>query len=179
LENFAGQSYCFNRAGHHRQQYCHEAVFKDIMVMKILLTKDVQGLGRAGDVKEVSDGYARNFLLPRHFGLPATSSVLAKVQKEEQEHQAKVAKQQEVFEQLKQRLVTKTFTIKAKAEKNTLFAAVKESQIAAAIKDKLTLEISPDQIIIKSPIKTLGKHEAEIRFAGNAKTIIQLDVRAL
>lgn len=147
--------------------------------MKILLTKDVSGLGRAGDVKEVTEGYARNFLIPKHLALPATTSMLTKIQKEEQERQAKISKQQQVLKQLKEKLINKVFTIKAKSSKEHLFAAVKEAQIATAINDKLNLDIRPDQIVIKTPLKSLGLHEAEIRFAESAKAMVRLNVEAI
>jgi large subunit ribosomal protein L9 len=147
--------------------------------MKVLLTKDVPGLGRAGEVKEVSDGHARNFLIPKHLALPATQTVLAQVQKEEQERQAKVAKQQEILEQLKQKLASKTFTIKAKAEKNTLFAAIHPDQIARAINEKLNLEILPNQVVIATPVKTLGAHEVAIRFGEKSLIKVSLNIETL
>ena len=146
--------------------------------MKILLTKDVSGLGRTGDVKDVSDGHARNFLIPKHLALPATSSVLAQVQKEEQERQKKIAKALEQFLILKDKLENKTFTLKAKAGREHLFAAIKPSQIADAINKKLNTNISPNQVVLKNPVKTVGPHEAEIRFAQNAKALLKLNVEA-
>src|SRR5258708_6049100 len=101
--------------------------------MKVILTKDVAGLGRSGDIKTVSDGHARNFLIPKHLALPATTEVLARVQKEEAEHQAKVKKDIERFQFLKTKLESKTITIKAPAAKNNLFAAIRENGIAKAI----------------------------------------------
>jgi large subunit ribosomal protein L9 len=144
--------------------------------MKVIFTKDVPGVGRAGDVKEVSDGYARNFLIPRHFGLPATSEILNKVQKEESEKQAKVAKDQERFIQLKNKFQNKNFTIKAKANKNSLFAAIHEKDIAKVINEKTGAEISPDIIHLKAPVKTLGTHQIELRFAKDLSAMVLLNV---
>lgn len=147
--------------------------------MKVLLTKNVAGLGKTGDVKEVSDGHARNFLIPRHLALPATSSVLAQVQKEEKEHQEKLKRQQERFEDLKHKIENKTFTVKAKADKQNLFAAVKEVQIAEALQDRLKMEITKDQIVILKPIKSLGLHQAQIRLAQNPPINVNLVVEQL
>ncbi|HTL39598.1 MAG TPA: 50S ribosomal protein L9 [Methylomirabilota bacterium] len=146
--------------------------------MKVLLTKDVSGLGRAGDVKEVSDGHARNFLIPRHLALPATSAVLQKVQKEEAEHQAKLKRQQEQIEQFKLKLENKIFNIKAKAQKEHLFAAIKNTDIANAINAKMNLSISPDQIVIEKPIKSLGSQEALIRLAPGQTIKVKLDIES-
>ena len=147
--------------------------------MKIILTKDVAGTGRAGDVKEVSDGHARNFLIPKHLALPATSSALAQIQKEQQERQAKVARLQEKFVALKNKIENKTFIIKAKAQKQNLFAAVSKVQIAQAINDKLNLELNPDQIKLSDPIKSLGLHDVEIQFAQNLSSKVKLSVENL
>ena len=158
--------------------------------MKVILTKDVTGLGRAGDIKEVSDGHARNFLIPKHLALPATTESLLRIQKEESEHQAKVLKDQERFLDLKKKLENKTFTIKVKATpprpngqvgagKKNLFAAVHEAEIAKVITDKAGAEISPKMIEIKLPIKALGLHEVEVRFAKNLTARVKLIVESL
>ncbi|MEJ0021121.1 MAG: 50S ribosomal protein L9 [Candidatus Doudnabacteria bacterium] len=146
--------------------------------MKVILTKDVAGLGRAGDVKEVSDGHARNFLLPKHLVLPATAAALDRLQKEEQELQAKVKRQEEKFLSLKNKMESKVFTIKGRAQKQNLFAALHEDQVAKAINEKLDLGLTPDQVVIEKPIKSLGLHKVQIRFAEKLKADVKLDVVA-
>ncbi len=146
--------------------------------MKVILTKDVPGLGRAGDVKNVSDGHARNFLIPKRLVLPATTEVLTKVQKEEAEHQAKVSKENERFIQLKNKLDNKLVTIKANSSKNHLFAAIHEEEIAKAITEKTGIEINKELIKLKVPVKSLGEHEIEIRFAKNMSAMVKLNVES-
>lgn len=146
--------------------------------MKVILTKDIPGSGRAGDIKEVSDGYARNFLIPKHLALPASSEILSRVQKEESEKQTKIAKEQERFVQLKKKLENKIIKLKAKANKTNLFAAVHEVQIAKAINDTTGAEIGPDIIFIKKPIKSLGEHEVEIRFAKDHIASVKLVIES-
>jgi large subunit ribosomal protein L9 len=147
--------------------------------MKVVLTKDVAGLGRAADVKEVSDGYARNFLIPKHLALPATSAMLDKIQKEQQEQQQKVAKIAEQAEALKYKLEKMTFTLKAKAGKQHLFAQVHEKEIAEAINKKTEAGITPDQIKIPEPIKSLGLAHAEVALSPHLKAKIKIDVKPL
>ncbi len=144
--------------------------------MKVILTKDIPGSGRAGDIKEVSDGHARNFLIPRHLALPATAEMLMRIQKEESEHQAKVAKEYERLLQLKNRLHNKVVTMKGKADKNHLFAAIHEKEIALAMTQTLGAEISPDLIKLKQPVKTLGNHEIEVKFAKDLSAVVKLNV---
>ena len=146
--------------------------------MKVILTKDVTNLGRVGDVKEVSDGYARNFLLTKHLALPATSEVLAKVQKEQAEHQQKISKEHERFLQIRHKLENKTVTIRAKAQKNNLFAAIHEKEISQAIAEKIGVELSPQYIQIPKPVKSLGAHDVTIRLAKNLEAHVHLQVVA-
>ena len=147
--------------------------------MKVLLTRDVQGLGRAGDVKEVSDGHARNFLIPKHFGIPATSSVLATVQKEEKERQDKFTRQQETLLSLKTKLEGKTFTVRGRAEKQHLFAALRPNDIASSINEKFHTQVEPNQIVLDKPVKSLGLQEIELKLSDNLQFKIKLDVQPL
>ncbi len=147
--------------------------------MKVLLTKDVSGLGRAGDVKEVSDGHARNFLIPKHLALPATSSLLQKVQKEESERIAKVKKEQEQMNALKNKLENKTFTVKGRASKEHLFAAIKPGEIVEAIRSKIGVELRPEQIVLKTALKSLGLHEVELALAQNTRCVVKLNIESL
>ena len=107
--------------------------------MKVILTKDVAGLGRAGDVKEVSDGYARNFLLLKHQALPATVQSLGKLQKEQQEKQAKIAKEVERARALKNKLDGKTLTLKGKANGENLFAARERTALRHLVELRLQI----------------------------------------
>ena len=147
--------------------------------MKVILTKDVSGLGRAGDVKEVSDGYARNFLLLRHLALPATIKALDKLQKEEQERQAKIKKQQERFEQVRLKLENKVFSVKARADKTHLFAALKPQQIVDAINAKQDYGVLPEHVAIQAPIKSLGEHVVELRLAQQSVIKVKLNVEGI
>lgn len=146
--------------------------------MKLILTKDVRGLGRAGDIREVSDGYARNFLIPRNLALSATSGLLAKAQKEQTELQEKIAKQQREMETLKNKLAGKIFTLQAKTSGTTLFAALHESDIIKAIARKTQVTLNPEQVRINDPIKSLGTFEITLKLAQDLSTKIKLNVVA-
>jgi large subunit ribosomal protein L9 len=147
--------------------------------MKLILTKDVSGVGRAGEVKEVSDGYARNFLIPRRLALPATTPALERIQKEEKERQEKTSRNQEKILTWKNQLESRTFTVKAKANEKTLFAAVHEKDIVAAINAKLNSELSPDQIRIAEPIKALGLFIVEIRLTEGVTANTKLNIEPI
>ncbi len=147
--------------------------------MKILLTKDVSGIGRAGDIKEVSEGHARNFLIPKGYGVPATQNLVAKVAKENQEKNEKQQREQQKFIDLAAKLGRITVTIKAKASKENLFGAIHEDSIVEALKSKLNIEVEPQKIIIEKPIKTIGLHQVTIKVSPNHKALITVDIQPL
>ncbi len=147
--------------------------------MKLLLTKDVRGLGRAGDVKDVSDGHARNFLIPKGFALPATTTILTRVQKEEQEKQDKFKREQEHLAQLKNKLADKEFTVKAKGSGSNLFAALHQRNIAAAINAKHPSSVTEDMVVLDKALKTLGEHEVGLKLNDQIKFKIRLIIQAL
>lgn len=147
--------------------------------MKLILIKDVKNLGRAWDVIEVSDGYARNFLIPKRFALVATTAELENLKKQKKEHLEKSARMQEKFDSLKTKFSNRVFTVKAKADNQKLFAAVHEKAIADSINQKLSLEITPEQIILNQPIKNLGLTEAQLKLSPNVLVDIKINVEAL
>jgi large subunit ribosomal protein L9 len=144
--------------------------------MKVIFTKDVPGLGRIGDVKEVSDGHARNFLIPKHLALPATGETLSRIQKEESEKQVRFVKDIERLMKVKNKLEGKTVTIKAKANKTILFAGLHEKDVAHAIGETFGVEISPTAIILPEAIKSIGIHKVEIRFAKDVSASVKLNI---
>ncbi|MBI4049291.1 MAG: 50S ribosomal protein L9 [Candidatus Doudnabacteria bacterium] len=147
--------------------------------MKVILSKDVSSLGRAGEVKEVSNGYARNFLLPKHLALPATTDLLLKVQKEQDELQRKIAKHKQELEALKSKLANKTIALQTKASGQTLFAALHESDIIKAIEQKTKISLKPEQVHLPEPIKKLGTFEITLKLADDISAKIKLEVMPL
>lgn len=131
--------------------------------MKIILLQDVKGQGKQGDVKEVSEGYARNFLLPRHLAEEATPSALSqlKVQHDKElRHKAQeLADAQETADKLKD----KRITIKTQSgESGKLFGAVTTKHIADAMKVD-GIRVDKRKIVLHDPIKSLGGHRVHIK----------------
>ena len=142
--------------------------------MKVILQKDVKNIGKRGEIKEVADGFARNFLLPQKLAILASQASLSQLNKEKMEKDQKIQKEKNKAKDSFDSVNGKTIEIYAKAnEQGHLFAAIKEKDIAFELA-KNDIHIIKDQIIIKNPIKTLGNHEAEIKFRsfGNAKITI-------
>jgi len=147
--------------------------------MKVLLLKDVSGLGRTGEIKEVSDGHARNFLMPRKLAIAATTGVVQKIGKEQAEHKAKTERERQKTQETKKNLEDRTFTIKAKANGQKLFAAVREQEIVAIIEQKTGLQFEPDQIVIKQPIKALGDAVVQLKLSADTLCNIKLNITSL
>ena len=132
--------------------------------MKVILLKDVKSQGKAGDIIEVSDGYARNFLFPKGLGAEANAANLneVKLKKANEEKRAALdlAKAKETAEELKN--VTVTVRIKAGAD-GKAFGSVSSKEIAEAVKEQAGMEIDKKKIVLKEPIKALGNYAIPVK----------------
>ena len=124
--------------------------------MKIILLKDVKSLGKAGDLVEASDGYARNFLFPKKAAIEATDDNLASWKEQKAKEAEEEAKNRAAAEELKKKLESMTLTISAKGgEGGRLFGAVTSKDIADALK-KEKLTVDKKRIELKENIKEAG-----------------------
>ena len=132
--------------------------------MKIVLLQDVKALGKKGTVVEVSEGYARNFLLPKKLGAPATADNLntLKLQKanEERVAAAELAEAKDIAAKIEAGSVT--VAIKG-GENGKTYGSVSTKEIADAAKKQLGLDIDKKKIVLAEPLKTFGTHEAVIK----------------
>lgn len=132
--------------------------------MQIILKKDVKGAGKAGDVVKVSDGYARNRLIPGGFAVEATPSNLARIKREKANHEAQIALDKAEANQVKKVLEDKTIRLKTRVgEGGKLFGSITSMDIADAIKEQTRLDIDKKKIVLKKPIKEIGEHEVEVK----------------
>jgi large subunit ribosomal protein L9 len=128
--------------------------------MKVILLKNVPNLGARGEIKVVSDGYARNFLLPKKLAKITTTEVLAELQKEK-EKQAKAAELDLLnIQKIAEKLESLELEIKVKAnETGKLFGAVNRVAVLEKLKAKGIKELTESQIVLAEPIKEIGEHE--------------------
>jgi large subunit ribosomal protein L9 len=147
--------------------------------MKVILVKDVSGVGRSGDVKEVSDGYARNFLIARKLAIPAAQSQLDKINKEKKEHSEKLARQESRLLDLQNKIHNKSITLKKKANGFRLFAGIHEQDIITEITNRFGVELTPKQIRIINPIKAVGSHTVELLLTDRHKATLTVYVEAI
>lgn len=132
--------------------------------MKVVLLEDVKSLGKKGDIVEVSEGYARNFIIPKKKGVEANQENLntLKLQKANEE---KIAKEKlEAAKELAAKLneASVSLTIKGGKDGRT-FGSVSSKEIEEAIKSQLGLEIDKKKLVIAEPIKTFGNHEVKVK----------------
>ena len=134
--------------------------------MKIVLLEDIANVGRAGEVKEVADGYGRNFLLPKKLALLATPSALkaaeAQLQKEKEKEQRFAAEITKLAQQLEGLLIT--FKEKASSE-DRLYGSVRDSDVARELSQLTGQDIAKEKIELEEPIRQLGEYEVTVRFS--------------
>lgn len=127
--------------------------------MKVILTKDVQNLGSAGDIKDVADGFARNFLIPGGYAQFATKASLVKAEEIKKQKALKSEEEFKSTQELAGKLEGVSIAVSAKAdESGKLYAAVKQEEISKALKDK-GFEVDSSKIVISDPIKETGERE--------------------
>jgi large subunit ribosomal protein L9 len=144
--------------------------------MKVILLKDVEKLGQKGDVKEVADGYARNFLIPNKLAVLATKAELVKLEEQKKIEAQKAEEELVHFQEIASQIDGLELEIPAKvSEDGKLFGAVAASQIAEKLKEK-GFEIKKEQIKTGEPIKEIGEYEATVEFPHNLEAEIKIIV---
>ncbi len=128
--------------------------------MKIILLQDVKNIGKKGQIKEVPDGYARNFLLAKKFAAVATTGAVVIAQKEEEKKQLLLREQKAQTQKLAEALNKKQIIIKARSKDGKLFGSITAKDITAEIR-KLKLEV-PEKAIAVGHLRELGSHEVKI-----------------
>lgn len=147
--------------------------------MQVILLKDVKGLGKAGEVKKVSDGYARNMLLPKKLVMEASESNIKVLERKRAEIEAQRAIDKQVAEDIKAKLENGSISICSKAgEGGRLFGAITSKDIAEQIEKDYKLQLDKKKIELAAPIKTVGEHEVELRLFTGVSAKVKVIVTA-
>jgi len=147
--------------------------------MKVILKRDVKGLGHEGDVKDVKNGYARNFLFPTGAAAVADAGALKNWERHRHEREARDAGMRAEAEATAERLREMKLEIAVKAgEKNRLFGSVTNREIAELIA-KEGIEVDRHAIHLRVPIKTLGDFKADLRLMPGVDVELSVSVVAL
>lgn len=131
--------------------------------MKVIFLQDVKGKGKKGEVKNVAEGYARNFLLKNNLAIEANSGNMKTLEKKQENEQKKADEEKQQAEQLKDKLEKTTIELKAKAgDGGRLFGAVTNKQIAEELK-KMKIKIDKRKIEMDEPIRSLGYTNVSVK----------------
>jgi len=147
--------------------------------MKVILIDEIRGLGTRGDVVNVKDGYARNYLLPKNLAREATPGNLKSIEQERKKWSLLAQKEKEVAAQAAESVKgTKVVVQKRVGENGQLFGSVTSNEIADALNAK-GLNVDKRRIELAHPIKSLGTHDVEVRLHRDVSTQIQVEVSPL
>ena len=146
--------------------------------MEVILKQDVKGTGKAGDIVKVSDGFARNKLIPGGLAIEATPANKKAFEREKARAAEKLAQERAAAEEFARRLEDKIVIVKTRVGENgRLFGAITSMDIANAIKEQLGEDVDKRKIILNKPIKDTGVETIEIKLFQdiNAKVVIKIE----
>jgi large subunit ribosomal protein L9 len=132
--------------------------------MKVILLKDIQGTGKKGEVKEVADGYARNFLLPQKLAISASSGNLNRLKDQQRRDQRREEEELHKVNQLAEKLNQITIILSTKTGKEgRMFGSITAKQISEALKKGFQLEVDKKRILFDHPIRSLGVTKVSVK----------------
>jgi large subunit ribosomal protein L9 len=132
--------------------------------VRVLLTKDVANVGQAGDVKEVADGYGRNFLLRRKLAVPAGRGAEAEAKRLRDAALKRESKERDEAQAVADQIDNKTVVVRLKVgAEEKAFGSITNQDIASALKAQHRVEIDRHKIDLEAPIKTLGEHQVGLK----------------
>ena len=145
--------------------------------MQVILLKDVKGQGKAGQGVKVSDGYARNMLLPKKLAMEATPANMKVLEKQRAQIEAQRAIDKQVAEDIKAKVEAKTVKVVTKAGENgRLFGAITNKDIAEAIQKEFLIELDKKKIDLDAPIKQTGVTEVTLKLFPGVQAKCKVDV---
>lgn len=145
--------------------------------MKVMLTKDVENVGRAGEVKAVADGYARNFLIPRKLAISAGKGVEEEAKRIREAASKREAKEREEAQALAEEIGNKTVVVRLRVgAEDKAFGSITNVDIAQALKQQHQVDVDRHKIDLPDPIKQLGEHQVRLRLHKDVEAQINLIV---
>lgn len=147
--------------------------------MRIVLREDVESLGKKGDLVEVADGYARNYLVPRGLALKATKGVVAQSEAMRRNRDAREVRDRATAQELADRLTASPIVVTARAgEGGKLFGSVTTADIAAAVESATGVELDRRKLTLTEPIRELGDVEVPLRLHADVEVVLAVSVAA-
>jgi len=145
--------------------------------VRVILKAEVRGLGRTGEIKDVADGYARNYLLPKGLAIEATGGELKHLAQERQAEKTKKDRAHQDAEELAKRLGEVTLVFKLKAgEQGKTFGSVTAKEVADALKKEAKAQIDKTKIVLREPLRSLGIHKVEVRLLPDVRADVTVAI---
>jgi large subunit ribosomal protein L9 len=143
--------------------------------MKVVFIEDISSKEKKGDIKEVSAGYARNYLLPRGLALPATAGAVKTAEKISQERERKRVRQHDEYVELAGQIEGKEIRFMGKASsKGTLHGSITSADIADRLSNLINVDIDKKKIALKNSLHNIGEYEVEVVFSKDATAKIKV-----
>jgi large subunit ribosomal protein L9 len=147
--------------------------------MKVLLRSDVKGIGRRGDIVNVSSGHARNFLLPNDLAIVANSGTIAQAEVMRKSREQQIAADRESARLVAASLSTTVIKIAAKAgNEGRLFGSINAAEIAKAVLDQTGVTIDRKNIQVETPLRQLGEHSVSAEIFSDVVATLKLEIVA-
>jgi len=134
--------------------------------MKVILLQDVAGVGKAGEIKRVADGYARNYLIPKGLAIAARPGLVRQAEEQRRAAEKRAVREAADAHTLAQQMAQVTLTFKAKAgEQDKLYGSITSSDIVEELAKQIGQDLDRRKVILEQPIKQLGSHQVPVRLA--------------
>ena len=146
--------------------------------MQVILRNDVAGLGKRGDIVDVADGHARNFLLPKGHAMKATDGAVDQAARMRRSRDLKDASDRDAATTIASTLVPKIITISAQAHDDKLFGSIHDAEIVAAVEEQTGIVLDRKVISIDEPIRTVGQHTVTAALHADVSFPITVEVVA-
>jgi large subunit ribosomal protein L9 len=148
-------------------------------MMRVILRSDVGDLGKRGDILDVSDGYARNYLVPKGLAMAASAGAEAQAAGMRRARDLRDAQDRAAAEEVATALVPKVFTLSARAgSEGRLFGSVTTADIVAAVEAQSGVKLDRKRVQLDEPIKTLGTHTVPVKLHSDVEFPVTIDVAA-
>ena len=145
--------------------------------MKVILQQDVKGQGKKGQMVEVSEGYGRNFLLPRKLAIPATADAINTMNLKEKARKAEEARQKAEAQEVAEKLKECTVKLTAKAGNGgRLFGAVTTKEISEGLQKQYGIAIPKQKLVLDDPIKAFGGYQVKAKLGFEITAIVKVSV---
>jgi large subunit ribosomal protein L9 len=145
--------------------------------VKLLLRSDVDGVGKKGDIVDVSDGYARNYLVPKGFAITASPGIAKQAEQMRRSRAVKDASDRAGAEEIAKQLVPTVINIKARAgSEGKLFGSVTTHDVADAVQAQTGIQLDRKVLVLGEPIKTLGTHHVGAKLHSEVEFQITVEV---